>query len=136
MEVRMPASSSQFEDLARKVEAQATLSGQLAAEVADAINAFMSTQSDTPLQAASDAVTAADFGSTHQILHLVDRVTPGWTIVLRGKALEPDGHWTCSLRPSESRDDAEVIGHAQGPELSKTLVVALLHVLAYLTRKS
>ncbi len=132
----MPTSSHQFEELAKKVEAHEALAGKLASEVADAINSFISKQPGPPVQPDATGVTAVDLSSTHRILHLVDGVIPGWTIKLRGKAFEPDGHWTCSLRPSDSSDDAEMIGYAQGPDLSKTLVVALLRVLAYRTRKS
>ena len=132
----MSTNSLQFEELAKKVEAHGSLGGKLASEVADAINTFTALQPGLPAATGSKPVKPADLESTHQVLHLVDRLTPGWTIKLRGKAFEPDGHWTCSLRPTDSRDDAEVVGYAQGPELSMTLVVALLRVLAYLSQKT
>ncbi|MBI1173315.1 hypothetical protein GC209_18160 [bacterium] len=132
----MAMTSLQFEELGNKVEAQHSLTGLLAVEVAEAVNRFMARQSGLPVAMAGQAVKPEDLGTTHQVLHLVDRVTPGWTIMLRGHAFEPDGHWTCSLRPSDVEDDAEMIGFAQGPELSKTLIVALLRVLAFLTRKA
>jgi hypothetical protein len=131
----MLRSPVQLEELAKNVEADQMLAGELASEVADAINSFISLQPDLPAQVGAKTVTAADLESTHRVLELVNRVTPGWTIILRGKAFEPDGHWTCSLRPSDINDDAELIGYAKGPDISNTLVATLLRVLARLTQK-
>lgn len=125
----MKSTSLLCEELAEKVEAKTTLTGPLAGEVADTINGFLD---ETP---AGEVVKAADLSSTDYVLHLIDKVTPGWTIRLKGKALEPDGHWQCSLRPSDGRDEAEFIGHAHGPDLSNALVGALLRVLAYRARR-
>lgn len=126
----MKPTSEVYEELAGKVESKLTLSGPLAEDVADAISRFL------PESPAGVAVKAADLASTDYVLHLIDRVMPGWTIHLRGKAIEPDGHWQCSLRPTDARDEAEFIGHASGPDLSNSLVGALLRVLAYETRRA
>lgn len=121
----MNSLSQVCEDLAEKVEQRLTLTGPLAREVADAVNRFL------PEGREGVAVRVDDLASTDYVLHLIDRVTPGWTIRLRGKAMEPDGHWQCSLRPTDTSDDAEFIGHAHGPDLSNALVGALLRVLAF-----
>jgi hypothetical protein len=126
----MKPTSLVFEELAEKVEAKMTLTGSLAQDVAEAINYHL------PENASGMMVKAADLSSTDYVLHLIDTVTPGWTIRLRGKAMERDGHWQCSLRPTDARDEAEFIGHAHGPDLSNSLVGALLRVLAYQTRRA
>jgi hypothetical protein len=65
---------------------------------------------------------------TDAALRLVDRCLPGWSIVLHGTATEPDGHWRCTLRRSESRDDDAVIGHGAAPGVGLSLLRALVSV--------
>ena len=67
---------------------------------------------------------------TEGVLSLIDRCLPGWTIALRGQATEPDGHWTCTLRESASRDSDAVIGSGRAPAVSLALLRALLGVAA------
>ena len=65
---------------------------------------------------------------TDAVLHLIDKCLPGWTIALKGKAIEPDGHWSCVLRESSSRDNDEVIGTGKAATVSLALLQALLKV--------
>ncbi len=65
---------------------------------------------------------------TDAVLHLVDKCLPGWTIQLKGKAIEPDGHWQCQLRESSGRDNDEIIGSGQAPTVSLALLSALLKI--------
>ena len=65
---------------------------------------------------------------TEAVLRLVDHCLPGWTITLRGRATEPDGHWHCSLRESEARDSDAVIGIGTAPTVSLALLRALVSV--------
>ncbi|RVT86966.1 hypothetical protein DXV76_02425 [Rhodobacteraceae bacterium CCMM004] len=64
---------------------------------------------------------------TDAALHLIDVCLPGWTIALRGKAHEPDGHWRCSLREGSSRDNDMLIGHGKGPTVGLALADALVN---------
>jgi hypothetical protein len=86
------------------------------------------------LQAASPAAAAelrpGVVESTDQALQLTARTLPNWSVVLEGTAREPDGRWTCTLRPSGTSDDEEVIGIGRGPTAPLALLVALLHVVA------
>jgi hypothetical protein len=81
------------------------------------------------------AVTDAELRSVEKLLHFVDRVVPGWNILLRGKALEPDGHWICTLRESVSRDSDEYIGIGKGASLSSAILAAILRVIEYQTHQ-
>jgi len=72
-----------------------------------------------------------DLASTEMALHLTDLIVPGWTIQLRGKAIEPDGHWSCTLRSSGSRDSDEYIGRGQAPTLTSAILAATLRVIAF-----
>jgi hypothetical protein len=66
--------------------------------------------------------------STDEVLRLVSTRHPGWSVELKGKAREPDGRWTCTLRESGARDDEEVIGIGHGPTVPFAIISALLHV--------
>lgn len=70
---------------------------------------------------------------TEAVLHLIDRCLPGWTITLHGQATEPSGHWHCTLRESDNRDNDTVIGSGRAPTISLALLRALLKVAALRT---
>jgi len=63
-----------------------------------------------------------------EVLHLVDRALPGWSIQLNGKATEPNGHWRCSLRETRGSDEIEVVGLGTSPVVALALLEALLDV--------
>ena len=67
--------------------------------------------------------------STDELLTLVHLVLPGWTVSLKGKAWQPNGHWVCSLRKTSSKDSDEFIGVGRAPTLPHALLGALLRVL-------
>jgi|GEM_PF-1928073 len=116
---------STLNDLAARAEATAGSDEALFAAVAAVFGPALAASGDRR------AVTARDLNSTDVVLHVIAHVLPGWSIRLHGRAFDPDGHWRCSLLPSEARDEAEVIGIAHGPDLSNVLMAALLRVLAY-----
>ncbi|MCX7888272.1 MAG: hypothetical protein N2422_00910 [Rhodobacteraceae bacterium] len=117
--------ATDLRDLAARTETTAGADEALFAEVAAVLAPVLAASGDrTPLR-------PQDLVSTDFVLHVIAHVLPGWAIRLRGRAFDPDGHWKCSLRPSESRDEAEVIGMSSGPDLSNVLLGSLLRVLAY-----
>jgi hypothetical protein len=63
-----------------------------------------------------------------EVLHLIDMALPGWSIQLTGKAMEPNGHWRCSLRETRGSDEIEVVGLGTGPAVALALLEALLDV--------
>ncbi len=75
-----------------------------------------------------------DLGGTDEVLHLVDQILPDWTISMTGKAREPNGHWTCTLRESSWRDSNSVIGIGRAPEPHRALLAAMLRVMALQTK--
>ena len=48
--------------------------------------------------------TADQIGMTDQAILVADAAYPNWSIHIRGRANDRDGHWHCTLRESESRD--------------------------------
>ena len=71
-----------------------------------------------------------DFSNTDDVLHMIGQVLPDWSVSMTGKAHEPDGHWTCTLRESSWRDSDAVIGIGRGPLPHQALTAALLRVIA------
>jgi hypothetical protein len=61
-------------------------------------------------------------------LHLIDLCLPGWSIQLTGKAMEPNGHWRCSLRETRGSDEIDLVGLGSGPVVALALLEALLNV--------
>lgn len=74
--------------------------------------------------------TATDFGSTDAVLRIVRECLPGWTIQLKGTATHPNGHWHCSLRRSDVRDNDPYVGIGAGPTLPHALLGAVIGALA------
>lgn len=68
-----------------------------------------------------------------EIIHLIDRLFPGWAIHITGTAQEPDGHWHCNLRRSEILDNDKFLGWGKGKHLQNALVAALLRTFNYKT---
>lgn len=125
----MGMTSLQLEELAEKIEAATALEQSLADTAATVIDTFLQDARK------GETVRASDLQSTDSVIHLIDEAAPGWSIRLKGRAFEPNGHWRCSLRSTEARDDDEFIGHAKGPDLSNTLLAAFLRIFAYRLRK-
>jgi len=64
--------------------------------------------------------------ATDAVLHMVNTHLPEWSIVLKGKAHEADGDWSCTLRQSDLRDNDAMIGTGAGPTLALAMLVAFL----------
>jgi hypothetical protein len=105
--------------LERRVDNAEVVDAALLQESAEALRATFPDLPDPPGDRA-DPTDAA--------LWLIDRCLPGWSIMLHGTATEPDGHWRCHLRRSESRDDDAVIGHGTAPGVGLALLRALVSV--------
>jgi hypothetical protein len=63
-----------------------------------------------------------------EVLHLIDMALPGWSIQLTGKAMQPDGHWRCSVRETRGSDEIEIVGLGTGPVVALAMLEALLDV--------
>jgi hypothetical protein len=112
-------SKSEIATLMKRLESATTVDGDLLSETAAVVRRVFP-KVPQPTQRQIEPVEDA--------LHLVDRCLPGWTIQLTGKALEPDGHWRCSLRESRGSDEDDVIGLGSGRLVAVALLQALLHV--------
>jgi len=102
-----------------RAKGASTLDGALLTEAADAARLALPSLPTVSLPA-PDQVDA--------VLHLIDLALPGWSIQLTGKAIEPDGHWRCSLRETRGSDEIEIVGLGTGPVVALALLGALLDV--------
>ena len=108
-------------ELADRIEAALAIDDTLAAQVLDRVGRFDA--------ARASGVEGRDLDSTDRLMMLVCDTLPGWTVSVKGKAWQPNGHWVCSLRKTSSRDSDEYIGVGRAPTLPHALLAALLRVI-------
>ncbi len=118
--------STDFESLAKRIETTEGLDESTLAQISEALSGHL------PDKDQVRAITAEQLASSDHVIHLIDDAVPGWAIHIDGKAVEPNGHWHCTLRRSDTRDSDEFIGHGKGKVLSHALTAALLRTVAYL----
>ena len=75
-------------------------------------------------------INAARIGSVEGALLVADEAYPNWAVNIHGQANDRDGHWRCTLRENDSRDDDAVIGAGRSPILSQAILAALLRLSA------
>lgn len=88
------------------------------------------TKKATAALASFSKLSDADLESTDDVISLVYDIHPGWHMSMKGTATTPNGHWHCTLRKSDVRDNDEFIGVGNGPTLSHALLAALLKAMA------
>ncbi|KUJ77186.1 hypothetical protein [Ruegeria profundi] len=73
-------------------------------------------------------LSAQDVSGAEQALHIADVAFPNWSVNIHGRANEKDGHWRCSLRESDARDNDAVIGIGSSPVLSQAILAATMRL--------
>lgn len=111
-------------DLAKEIEGQSTY------DASSTRKAFEIVQRQLPDMDMS-MIAAGSFGSVDAVLQAINHAFPGWALAMNGVASKANGHWKCSLRHSDVRDNDAFLGAAHGPLLSNVLIGALLKALAY-----
>lgn len=111
--------SDALRSVKQKIDAAGDLDEPLLTEATKALAGVFRTAPDHP-EALGEPTVA--------VLHLIDHCLPGWSITLKGQAIEPDGHWDCSLRETTARDDDAYVGHAKGPTIALAALGALVTV--------
>jgi hypothetical protein len=102
-----------------RVKGAAALDSALLAEAAAAVRSVFP---------AVPALDTSESEPVEAVLHMVDLALPGWSIQLTGKAMEPNGHWRCSLRETRGSDEIDVVGLGTGAVVALALLEALLSV--------
>ena len=67
-------------------------------------------------------------GTTDQAILVADDAYPNWSIHIRGRANDADGHWRCTLRESDSRDSDAAIGTGRSPVLGQAILAAVIRL--------
>ena len=67
-------------------------------------------------------------GTTDQAILIADAAYPNWSIHIRGRANDRDGHWSCTLRENDSRDSDAAIGIGRSPVLGQAILAAVLRL--------
>ncbi len=72
--------------------------------------------------------SADRFGSTDKAILIADDAYPNWSIHIRGRANDRDGHWQCTLRENDSRDSDAAIGIGRAPVLGQAILAAVMRL--------
>ncbi|MFO8126910.1 hypothetical protein [Yoonia sp.] len=67
-------------------------------------------------------------GTTDQAILIADDAYPDWSVHIRGRANDRDGHWHCTLREDDSRDSDAVIGTGRSPVLGQAVLAAVIRL--------
>jgi hypothetical protein len=65
---------------------------------------------------------------TDQAILIADEAYPNWSIHIRGRANDSDGHWHCTLRENDSRDSDAAIGIGRSPVLGQAILSAVVRL--------
>lgn len=72
--------------------------------------------------------TNGPIGTTDQAILIADDAYPNWSIHIRGRANDRDGHWRCTLRENDSRDSDAAIGIGRSPVLGQAILAAVMRL--------
>lgn len=72
---------------------------------------------------------------TDDAMLIADHAFPNWSVHIRGRTNEKDGHWRCTMRENDSRDSDAYIGSGKSPVLSQAILAAVMRLAMVLHRK-
>lgn len=84
--------------------------------------------------AATKGLTAQGIGTTDGAIHVADDAYPNWAIHIRGRANDRNGHWRCTLREDDNRDNDRAMGAGRAPVLAQAVLAAILRLSMMLKR--
>ncbi|MCK8462463.1 hypothetical protein MUY35_01200 [Aliiroseovarius sp. S1339] len=76
----------------------------------------------------ADGLTSQVIGTTDGAIHVADEAYPNWVVHIRGRANDRNGHWRCTLREGDARDNDAAIGMGRSPVLAQAILAALLRL--------
>lgn len=71
---------------------------------------------------------AARLNHTDDAILIADHAFPNWTVHIRGRTNQKDGHWRCTMRENDSRDSDAYIGTGKSPVLSQAILAAIMRL--------
>ncbi len=75
-----------------------------------------------------------DISTADGAMLVVDRAYPNWNVNIHGRANDQDGHWRCTLRKNDGRDNDVAIGSGRSPVLAQAILAAVLKLTAILKK--
>ena len=81
-----------------------------------------------PDDVAVGANLAQRLNATDDAMLIADHVFPNWVVHIRGRTNDHDGHWKCTLRENDSRDNDAYIGSGKSPILSQAILAAIIRL--------
>ena len=66
--------------------------------------------------------------TTDGALLVADDAFPNWAVRVHGRANDKDGHWHCTLRRDDTRDNDAAIGSGRSPVLAQAILAAVLRL--------
>jgi hypothetical protein len=75
-----------------------------------------------------DSHLAQRLGTSDEAIRIADHAFPDWAVHIHGRANDKDGHWRCTLRESDSRDNDAVIGTGRSPVLGQAILSAVMRL--------
>ena len=81
-----------------------------------------------PEVAGSEQNLAERIGTTDTAMHIADQAFPNWAVHIHGRANDKDGHWRCTLRETDGRDNDAAIGSGRSPVLSQAILAATMRL--------
>ena len=82
----------------------------------------------------SKGVTAQSIATTDGAMLVADGAYPNWAVHIQGRANDSNGHWKCTLRESDSRDNDAAIGSGRSPVLAQAILAAVLRLSSNLKK--
>lgn len=76
----------------------------------------------------SENATPQRIGTTDGAMLVADNAYPNWAVHIRGRANDRDGHWRCTLRENDGRDNDAAIGSGRSPILGQAVLAAVLRL--------
>ena len=73
-------------------------------------------------------LTAQQISGTDGAIRVADDSYPNWSVHIHGRANDKDGHWNCTLRENDVRDNDAAIGRGRSPVLAQSILAAVLHL--------
>lgn len=74
------------------------------------------------------ALSAERLATTDGALLVADDAYPNWAVHIHGRANDQNGHWRCTIRENDTRDNDLALGVGRSPVLSQAILAALLRL--------
>ncbi|WP_299649259.1 hypothetical protein [uncultured Tateyamaria sp.] len=75
-----------------------------------------------------ETANAQQISTADGAMLIADGAFPNWVVHIQGQANDRDGHWRCTLRESDARDNDAVIGRGRSPVLGQAILAAVLRL--------